>query len=167
MTKPKAADPTPGHNIKTAEQKLEEQVLATGLAKIREGKSEIGEIMSDLNSVYERLKHYGFTKKDIKWALDLDQKDSGEVLEEMRRRVRIAEILGHGFSRQVNLFDEDRTPIEERAYQEGYAAGLQRKQNSNAFDPTSKAGQEWQRGFNEGTATVNADLSDAVKEAAE
>lgn len=148
-----------GHNIEDDRLQFEEQQFLNGFRQIKEHKSSIGEEMQEINEVYKRLKNIGFTKADVKWAMELEEKDSGEVIATMQRRIRIAKMLGHGLARQIELFETDRTPIEERAYDEGLAAGKLRKENINPYGADSMAGQEWQRGFNDGNAFANKDLS--------
>lgn len=143
-------------------QSHEQGVFMDVFRNVRDGKSEIGDIMSGLKDEYGRLKNIGFTKADIKWAQELDEKDSGEIIATMKRRLRIAEWMGHSISRQMEMFDEDRTPLEERAAAEGLAAGKLRKDNANPYDMGSAAGQAWQKGFNDGTAFANQALADAI-----
>ncbi|ABS12955.1 hypothetical protein I6H96_11440 [Brucella anthropi] len=152
-----------GHNVD--QEKLDEQRFLNGFREIKELKSDIGGTMGTINGVYKTLKAAGFTKADVKWAFELEEKDSGEVIETMKRRLRIAAMLGHGLARQIDLFDEDRTPLSERAYLEGMAAGRLRKEMTNPHDLSTEAGQEWQRGFNDGTSLANIDLSSALDEA--
>ncbi|WP_019170696.1 hypothetical protein [Pseudaminobacter salicylatoxidans] len=138
----------------------EEQVFIRVFNSVKTGKSNIGEEMAEINEAYKRLKPVGFTKADIKWAFELEEKDSNEVIATMQRRIRIAKILGHGLARQVELFDTDRAPIEERAYEEGLAAGKLRKGiGANPYDITSPAGQAWARGEADGNAFANKDLA--------
>lgn len=146
-------------NAKAEREMWEEQQFLNGFRQIKGHKSTIGEEMQEINEVYKRLKNLGFTKPDVKWAMELEDKDSGEILATMQRRLRIAKMLGHGLARQIELFDKDRAPIEERAYEEGLAAGKLRKANSNPYDPGSDAGQAWQRGLNDGTTFINRELA--------
>lgn len=137
----------------------EEQTFLRVFADVKQGKSAIGEEMAEINEAYKRLKPVGFTKADIKWAFELEEKDSNEVIATMQRRIRIAKMLGHGLARQIELFETDRAPIEERAYDEGLAAGKMRKDAANPYGVDSAAGQAWQRGVNDGTAFANKDLA--------
>lgn len=155
-----------GHNIQDERAAFEEQTFLNVLREIRDRKSAIGEEMAEINEAYKRLKPLGFTKADVKWAFELDEKDSGEIIATMQRRIRIAKMLGHGLARQLDLLDQDRTPLEERAYEEGLAAGKLRKDASNPYGADSQAGQAWQKGFNDGTAFINKDLSDAMEDPA-
>lgn len=158
-----AAAPAPLTNEDERAQ-FEEQTFLSVFGKVKAGKSAIGEEMADINEAYKRLKPVGFTKADIKWAFELEEKDSGEVIATMQRRIRIAKMLGHGLARQIELFDTDRAPIEERAYDEGLAAGKLRKDNANPYGADSAAGQAWQRGMNDGTAFANKDLAAQFEE---
>lgn len=146
-------------NDQTEREQWEEQTFLNGLRHIKEIRSNIATEMGDAKDVYDRIKRAGgFTKGDIKWAIELEEKDAAEVIATMERRVRIAKMLGHGIARQIEMFSEDRTPIEDRAYDEGLAAGKMRKDGANPYGIDSAAGQAWQRGMNDGTAFANRDL---------
>lgn len=158
MAKKPAVQPK---NEPSEREQWEEQQFLNGLRQIKEIKSNIGLEMSDAKEVYSRIKSAGgFTKADVKWAMELEDKDAADVLATMKRRLRIAKMLGHGVARQIEMFDEDRTPIEERAYDEGLAAGKLRKDMSNPYGLESAPGQAYQRGFNDGTAFANKELAD-------
>jgi hypothetical protein len=139
---------------------FEEQRFLSAFRQIKELKSDIGATMADINEIYKSLKPLGFTKGDIKWAFELEEKDAGDILATMQRRIRIAKMLGHGLARQLEFIETDRTPLDDRAYDEGLAAGKLRKEMSCPFDLGSPAGQAWQRGFNDGTAFSNKELAD-------
>ncbi|KFB10359.1 ribosome modulation factor [Nitratireductor basaltis] len=152
-----------GHN--SDKEALAEQTFLSVFREIKERKSAIGEEMGEINEAYKRLKVHGFTKADIKFAMELEEKDAGDVIATMQRRIRIAKMFGHGLARQFDMFEEDRTPLEERAYEEGLAAGKLRKgQGANPYDATSAAGQAWLKGEAEGNAFANADLSSALEQ---
>lgn len=156
----KAAVQQPKNEPSEREQ-WEEQQFLNGFRQIKEIRSDIAGSMGDAKDVYDRIKKAGgFTKADVKWAMELEDKDAVEVLATMKRRLRIAKMLGHGVARQIEMFDEDRTPIEDRAYEEGLAAGKLRKDMSNPYGLESAAGQSYQRGFNDGTAFANKELAD-------
>ena len=155
----KASKAEPGHNSGDERTQYEEQVFLRVFAEVKQGKSSIGEEMSEIGEAYKRLKPVGFTKGDIKFAFDLEEQDAGKVIATMQRRIRIAKMFGHGLARQVEMFEQDRAPLEDRAYEEGLAAGKQRKSATNPYGADSPAGQAWQRGMNDGTAFVNADLA--------
>lgn len=149
-----------GHNMDLERAQFEEQTFLNAVRHIKEIKSNIASEMGDAKDVYDRIKKAGgFTKSDVKWALELEEKDAADVIATMQRRLRIAKMMGHGVARQIEMFEEDRTPIEDRAYEEGLAAGKMRKAATNPYGMDSAAGQNWQRGMNDGTAFANMDLA--------
>ncbi len=143
-------------------EQFEEQTFLNSFRLIKRIKEEITGSMGDSSAIYKRLKELGFTKADVQWAFELEEKNAAEVIATMARRLRIAKMLGHGLSRQIEMFDADRTPVEDRAYAEGMAAGKLRKDMANPHDLSTDAGQAWQRGFNDGTAFINKALSDEL-----
>jgi hypothetical protein len=153
-----------GHNAQSEREQWEEQQFLNGFRQIKGIRSDIAGSMGDAATIYARLKKAGgFTKGDVKWAMELEDKDAAEVIATMRRRIRIAKMLGHGVARQIEMFDEDRTPAEDRAYEDGLAAGKLRKMNANPH-AGGAFGDHWQRGFNEGTAFANRELADQFPE---
>lgn len=159
----KQETPAPaGHNVQSEREQFEEQTFLNAVRQINEIQSNIATEMGDAKDIYSRLKNIGFTKADVKWAMELEEKDAGDVIATMQRRIRIARMLGHGVARQFEMFGEDRTPLEDRAYDEGLAAGKLRKSAVNPYGMDSAAGQRWQQGLNDGTEFINRDLSDAM-----
>lgn len=151
-------------NGQTEREQWEEQQFLNGFRQIKEAKSEIAGTMGDISAIYDRIKNIGFTKADVKWAMELDEKDATEVIATMARRLRIARMFGHGVARQIEMFDSDRTPADERAYGEGLAAGKLRKDSANPYGADSPQGQAWQRGMNDGTEFINKDLASQFEE---
>lgn len=144
----------------TEREQWEEQHFLNGFGQIKAYKADIAGTMGDINAIYERLKKIGFTKADVKWAMELDEKDASEIVATMQRRLRIARFFGHGVARQMEIFEKDRTPAVDAAYERGVADGKLRKENANPFGMDSAQGQAWQRGFNDGTEFINKDLAD-------
>lgn len=150
-----------GHN--TQLEQWEEQQFLNALGQINTLNSEMAGTKGEIGGIYKRLADAtGMTKADFKWAMELQTKDSAEVIATMERRLKVARWLGHRISRQLEMFDTDRTPADDVAYTEGYTAGKLRKDNANPYDPSSPKGQRWQSGFNDGTAFINQDLAAAV-----
>ncbi|MCW2309696.1 ribosome modulation factor [Rhodobium gokarnense] len=79
-----------------------------------------------------------------------------EVVQHLKNKILYAGYLGLDLPRHFDLFDEpkeDRTPIEDKAHEDGLRAGLQDDvPEANPHDPTSATGQSWLRGFHAGTA---------------
>jgi len=146
-------------NGQTEREQWEEQTFLNSFRQIKEHKSDIAGTMGEISGIYDRIKNIGFTKADVKWAMELDEKDATEIIATMARRLRIARMFGHGVARQIEMFDADRTPAEDRAYGEGLAAGKLRRDAANPYGADSPQGQAWQRGFNDGTEFINKDLA--------
>jgi hypothetical protein len=150
----------PGLDAQDERTQWENQQFLKGLREISNLESDMAGKKSDIGAVYRRGEQCGgWTKADFKWAQELEKKDAPKVIATMERRIRIARLLGHGVARQFSMFDEDRTPLDERAYEEGYAAGALRKPMANPYGLESPAGQAYQRGFNDGNAFINKDLA--------
>jgi hypothetical protein len=159
----KAATAISGHNVQTEQEQWQEQQFLNGLVQIKSLKSDIAGTTGEIGQIYKRVKDSsGFTKADFKWAMELEDKDASEIIATMERRLRIARMLGHRVARQFDMFEKDRTPAEDAAYEQGLAAGKLRKANSNPYDQASIQGQRWQSGFNDGTAFINKDLDAAI-----
>lgn len=161
---PKAAKAAKAVPANSEKEQYEEQQFLRSMKEIQDHKSDIAGKMNLINQVYKRLKQFGFTKSDVKWGFELEEKDAPEVMKTMQRRLRIAKMLGHGVARQMELLETDRTPLVDRAYEMGLNVGKLRKEMSCPFDIGSEAGQAWQRGVNDGTAFVNKDLSSAIED---
>ncbi len=142
----------------------QERAFLREFTALQEAETEMAEQKGVLSGVYKRLENAGFTKDDVRWAKDLQKKNVSEVVATMKRRLAIATIMGHAIGRQMEMFDNDRTPLEDAAYLEGLGAGRLRKQNHNHYGMETLAGQAWQKGFNDGTAEVNAALSEAMND---
>ncbi len=145
-------------------EQYEEQQFLRGVRTIQDHKSDIAGTMNEINQVYKHLKQFGFTKSDVKWAFELEEKDAPEVMATMQRRLRIARFLGHGVARQMELLETDRTPLVERAYEQGLNVGKLRKEMACPFDIGSEAGQAFMRGVTDGTAFINAELAAAIED---
>jgi hypothetical protein len=150
------------HNQKTEQELHEERVFLNAYTDLKGHKSDMASTKGDMGAIYKRLKDLGWSKADVEFAFTLEDKDVGKVVAEFERRIRIAKMFGHQIGRQIDLLDKDRTPQDERAYEEGLAAGKLRKSASNPYQPGSEEFQRWQEGMNEGTAWINAETDKAV-----
>ena len=155
------------HNQKTERELFEEQQFFANFNQIKEYRSDMAGIKGEMSGLYGRLKDLGWSKKDVEFAMSLEDKDVSEVIRDFENKLRIARMFGHQLGRQLDLLDADRTPADERAYEEGRAAGMRRASNSNPYGMNTESGQAWQRGFNDGNELINKELSEAVQEAAE
>ncbi|CCF19103.1 conserved protein of unknown function [Pseudorhizobium banfieldiae] len=150
------------HNEKTEQELYEDQQFMKGFADLKKLQSTMAGTKGDMGAIYKRLKDLGFSKKDVEFAFTLEDKDVGQVIADFENKIRIAKLFGHQLGRQMSLLDQDRTPQEDRAYEEGKAAGMLRKSGSNPYQPGSPEFQSWQKGMNDGHAFINKDLAAAV-----
>lgn len=151
-----------GHN--SGLDPAQERAFIREFTAIHDAETEMAEQKGVLSGIYKRLENAGFTKDDVKWAKELQKKNVSEVVATMKRRIAIATIMGHAIGRQMEMFDKDRTPIEDAAYLEGLGAGRMRKANANPYGMETVAGQSWQKGFNEGNVEANAALAEAMND---
>ncbi|MCO5730134.1 hypothetical protein [Rhizobium sp. SSA_523] len=150
------------HNQKTEQELREEQKFLQGFTDIKSLRSEMASTKADMGAIFKRLKDIGWTKVDIDFAFSLEDKDVGQVIADFERKIRIAKMFGHQLGRQLELLDKDRTPQQDRAYEDGLAAGKLRRANNNPYHAGSKEADAWQRGFNEGHEFINRDMDGAV-----
>lgn len=153
---------TQGHN--SGLDPAQERAFIREFASIKDAESEIAESRGTLSGIYKRLETAGFEKDDIKFAKSLEKQNVSEVIAKLKRWLGIAFIMGHPVSRQMEMFEKDRTPLEDAAYFEGLGSGRLRRPNANPYDMSSAPGQAWLRGFHEGTAEANKALAEAMGE---
>lgn len=91
----------------------------------------------------------GFLKKDFDIARDLADKDN-KIKDEVTRRLRIAQWLGHPIGAQLDMFAEpDRTPIVDRAYDDGKMASMEGKPRKPPHAAETDAARAWFGGFDD------------------
>lgn len=150
-----------GHNEKTEQELYEDQQFLKSYADLKDLRSEMAGAKGDMNAAYKRSKDAGWSKKDFEFAQSLEDKDVGQIIADFERKIRIAKLFGHQIGRQLDLLEKDRTPQDDRAYEEGKAAGMLRKSASNPYQGGTEL-QRWQEGFNDGTTFINRDLNAAM-----
>lgn len=93
---------------------------------------------------------------NIKLLIQLET-DDGETKfrEEMERKAMVARWAGLPIGAQGNLFDEDRRPIEERAFEEGKSAGMSGKDAKPPHAPGHVAYDKWMEGWHSGQAVLS------------
>lgn len=104
-----------------------------------------------LADVVAALKADGFTKKQFELADDLGKpKSEARVHAEVRDRLKVAYFMGHPMGGQLNLFDQpDRTPVVDRAYDEGKSASMQNKAAQPPNAPDTEAYRAYMAGFHD------------------
>jgi len=95
------------------------------------------------------LKSDGFSVKDMQIA-DALVNDDTKVVAEVRNRLEIASWLGHPMGHQLEMFDEpDRTPVTDRAYDDGKMASMSDKQRKPPHSPETEAYRAWMAGYDD------------------
>lgn len=149
-------------NSKSEEQRRKDQGFLVCLNKITSLESDAASAKGAIGQELERVQKFGFSKKGIKFAQKLLKDHENKLLNEFREQVYIADLLGHAIGRQADFFPDDRTPVEERAYQSGWGVGIVRGPANNPHGAGTLAYQKWQEGFNDGTEFVNVELSELM-----
>lgn len=135
--------------------------IAASLGKIIRADESLQNAKNDHQSVTKGVEGKGINLKAAKRAIKIMKSGkTDEIVEELKALFVYLRILGYPINdKQMELFDvqSERTPIEERAYEEGLFAGrLGFGQDHCGYDVTSKPGQRWLEGFNEGCSDRNA-----------
>lgn len=106
-----------------------------------------------LDDAYTEAKAAGFAKKKFEIAASLgDVKGELKIKSEVRDRLEVARWLGHPLGAQMDLFDEpDRTPIVDRAYEEGKTDSMSGKPRNPAakYSPDTDAWRAYCAGFDD------------------
>lgn len=126
-------------------QKLKVKAEQDALKKLRKAAKADGLVMADLDFM----------------ARCADLEDPTIAPDELRRRAEIASWFALPVNFQPDMFT-DRMPLEDRAYEEGVAAGLQGKNPEAPYDAASTAGQRWLQGWHEGQRQMREDLEAAM-----
>lgn len=151
------------HNGETQDELLRKQQFFKLFGELQNKNSDAAGIKGEINGIYQRAKAFKISKGAFKFALTLQDKDTSEVIADLEEKLWVARNMGHSVGRQFNLF-EDKTPQDERAYQEGHAVGAMGGENKNPYDAGSPEGQAWQKGMNEGNTFRNETFKAAIDE---
>jgi len=92
---------------------------------------------------------------DIKTAIRLDT-DEGEadVKSELENTLRVARWMGASIGSQFEMFDEDRTPAVDRAFDEGKRAGMKGEPRKPPHDPSTPQYATWMEGYGVGNEAL-------------
>lgn len=126
-------------------------------------KAKVKEEQDALKKLRKTAKADGIVMADLDYmARCADLEDPTIAPDELRRRAEIASWFALPVNFQADMFT-DRMPLEERAFEEGIAAGLQGKDPTPPYDATSKPGQRWMDGWHEGQRQMREDLQAAME----
>lgn len=105
-----------------------------------------------LDELYAAAKKEGIPKKQFEIAADL----AAGLKKEAKRRadvetvLRVARYIGHAMGEQFDLFSQpDRTPLVDRAYQEGRQASLENRAAKPDYAPDTEAYRAYMAGFHD------------------
>lgn len=123
------------------------------------------EVLDDAREEYKRLrkeaKADGITLADLDFMIRCAEIDDPAIVpDELKRRAEIAAWFALPVNYQADMFD-DRTPLEDRAFEEGKAVGLQGKACESPYD--GAPGQKWTEGWHEGQRMMRDDLQSAME----
>lgn len=153
----------PGHNSELTD-KERRALRMHHIRQIQAQKARVDEQRASYNQLRKTAKADGFKLSEIDAGLRLLELDDQSIfVDEIRELYGIAEdfgVLPKGD--QLDMF-ADRRPIEDRAYDEGLAAGLGGKDRSPSYGPESAAGQAWMRGYDDGQQQMRDDLQSAME----
>lgn len=126
-------------------------------------KTIVKEAQDALKKLRKTAKADGIVMADLDYMSRCAALDDPEIVPaEILRRAEIASWFALAVNFQPDMF-EDRTPIEDRAFEEGKAAGLQGKNPDAPYDAASKTGQGWLQGWHEGQRIMRDDLLTAME----
>ena len=117
----------------------------------------------DLKKLRKTAKADGLVMADLDFmARCADLEDPTIAPAELKRRAEIASWFALPVNFQPDMFT-DRMPLDDRAYEEGIAAGLQGKDPVAPYDQASGTGQKWLQGWHEGQRQMRDDLLAAME----
>lgn len=98
------------------------------------------------------LKADGFLLEHMKVADDFASGAKGEArqVDNVKRRLEVAYWIGHPMGNQLDLFQQpDRTPLADRAYEEGQRASMQNEPRKPpaSYAPGSEPYERWMAGY--------------------
>lgn len=125
-------------------------------------KSVVKAAQDDLKKLRKTAKADGLVMADLDFmARCADLEDPNIAPSEILRRAEIASWFALPVNFQPDMFT-DRMPVDDRAYEEGIAAGMQGKDPSAPYDQISSTGQRWLQGWHEGQRQMRDDLEAAM-----
>lgn len=101
---------------------------------------------------------------DIKDLIVMDE-PAGELAlrAEVERKLRVARWSNAPMGTQFGLFDPDRTPAVDRAFEEGKKAGMEGKSCAPPHDASVPQYKQWMDGWNEGQAILQTAMAKQMK----
>jgi ribosome modulation factor len=160
-TAPAANGPVPhDHNAKRPEEMTDEQRQALFFNHQKaysKALAEKKEVDAEFKNVCKLIKAEGTKLADIKLSLLEPEKFELQVREEVESFQRVARWVGSPLGTQLSLIDEpDRTPGDERAFEDGKRAGLKGEDCKAPYAAHLPQANKWREGWHAGQAVVTA-----------
>lgn len=144
----------------------ERSIRALNFAKIVRSLDELDTAKADHNAVVKHAEGKGVDKKAASIAIKILRQGSAATAAYatlIRNVLDLLDIGGAPVTKdQIEMFEveEERTPLEDRAYKAGRnAAFFGKATTDNPYDPTSVPGQQWLAGLAEGRGEVDLILA--------
>ena len=149
----KAAKAVKGHNSATLSQR-DADAIREGFLVHRRAWVQLTAKQKALDKQWTdakaALKADGYKIIQMQIADDLggSPKQEAKVHAAVRDRLQVAQWVGHPMGAQLDMFSEpDRTPAEDRAYDEGKQASMENKPRKPPYDPSLPQHQKWLEGY--------------------
>ncbi len=120
-------------------------------------REKLASVNSDLRNAFKVAKAEGFTKKEIDFAISLEDDEDDKIQKARQRENQIARWLGVPLGTQAELALEsepDRRPIEERAAVEGKRDGMKGGSLNPPYAPGTPGYDEYCEAWHEGAAAL-------------
>lgn len=152
----------PGHNSGELTPAESRALMFHHFRLIEDQKAIVKAEQDALKKLRKTAKADGLVMADLDYmARCAALEDPSIVPEELKRRAEIASWFALPVNFQPDMFT-DRMPLDDRAYEEGIASGLQGKDPSAPYDAASSPGQRWLEGWHEGQRQMRDDLLAAM-----
>lgn len=144
-----------GHNRSEYSERAILFILTGNLA---EANAAVEEAKKDQKAIYKKAKGLGFSKRDIDFALKLQQGDD-KIVKQHKRAFEIARIMMRPFAEQMEL------PIEAESepYKRGYEIGLMGAPAVSPYQPGSPEYGEFNNGVADGNKARNAAILELAR----
>ncbi len=150
------ADAGPGHNsVLTDDQRqaLTRQHAGKYFSLLEAKKKADADLRNHAKVVKSDLGEHGMVQIKLLQQLQTEEGEK-KFREEMEAKATAARWAGLPIGAQGNLFDEDRRPIEEKAYEEGKSAGMAGKTANPPYSPGTPAYDRFMEGWHAGQAVL-------------
>lgn len=153
-----------GHNSSGLTDAQERTLFLQAVKAMKEEERIMAEAKGRLGNVYKQLKaDLGLTKRQVDHARREAEMSSDDIKKGREKHLKMLRWMAHPIGYQENLFDEDRRPAEDRAFEEGIYAFSQGLACEPPYDANGPQGQKWIEGWHEGQKRQSTESLAALK----